>query len=218
MPSDTKRAETSTPATSTPATRTDGAAAASAPQRELSRAEVEAELHDRSDDINRRIDALEAEVSTAGTSIKEDLLGHPLVSLGGAALAGLAVGLLLGGWRRRRRKRRYARSHRALIDTYLDAVSREVRRAIGRGRTPEQAVREALRDRTPLIIQRTYEEDEQGAFREGFDLFIKTIFSWFVRSAVDTAAAKYVSGGESAFATTEDEGSSAVISAVSEET
>ncbi len=195
-----------------------------AQKRELSRAELEAELDVRSDGINRRVSALESEVSSTPQSVQayvaEYVFSNPWISLGGVALAGVALGLLLGGRRRKRRARRYRASHRALVDTYLDTVGEEVHRAVAKGRDAESAVRAALRERTPLVVHYAADEHEESALAQGVDLVGKTLLAWGVREAAARFASPYLpdGGAHDGRAHDDEGGSAAVISAVSEET
>lgn len=194
-------------------TKTTSASAVSTPKRKLTRNEIEAELDARSSAISRRVTAIEEEVSSTPASIQDYLLNNPWIGLGGALLAGVAVGLLVGGRQRKKRARRYQRSHRALVDTYLATVGEEVRRAIAKGRDAEAAVQEALRDRTPLVVHHAADENKRSSIREGADLIGKTMFAWTVRSLADQFARPYLPNGG---AGTEKHRSTEVISAVSE--
>lgn len=149
------------------------------------KADVKAEMHTRSESMGRRIDALEDEVTTAGLSLMQALKKRPLVSLGGAVLAGVALGLLLGGSKRRRA--RLESAHASLIKDYIDALSQDVRRAVDSGEEAGWAVRSALRDHVPLVVYRSDSsaEDSRGMLRSGFDLVAKTAFSLFVRDVID---------------------------------
>ncbi len=158
---------------------------------QLTEQELELELGRKSTDIDRRIQALEQEVSTTGTAIKsrfKDLRREkPLLLLGGTVATGLAIGPLFSG--RHKRKRR--RSHRKLIDQYVDVLAREVRHAAGKGKEADAAVRLALEDRVPLILYREEQaESKQGFLREVVDLALKTALGFAVKNALDIMASE----------------------------
>ena len=168
-------------------------------KKKLTKAEVQAELRDKSESITRRVDGLEAEAVTAQadaqTAIKDAFFSNPWVSIGGVALGGLAFGLLFGRWRKRRAKKRLASAHGALVEQYLDAVQRDVRRAVRAGDDTETAVYRTLHDRVPLVIYNSEPEeagDERGTARQALDLILKTGFSLLVKYVLDEAIAGQV--------------------------
>lgn len=95
-----------------------------------------------------RLHALRDEVSTTGSAVRDWIVDHPMASVGGMLATGLAVGLLFGGGSKRRRRK----THQALIDQYVDALSDEVRTAVKKGTDPEKALEKALHDRVPLVV------------------------------------------------------------------
>ncbi|WP_397547364.1 hypothetical protein ABUL39_02980 [Rhodothermus marinus] len=141
---------------------------ATTPEPELrpkSRAEVEAALQAKAQEIEADLEALQEEVRQLGRSFRAALWNHPLVSVGGSLVAGLLVGWVLGGLGRRRRPR-LSKTHRALVSAYLEALVAEARKAVRRGRDPEQAIRKALEERVPLIIvQENDNTSEKGVLR-----------------------------------------------------
>lgn len=148
------------------------------------KADVKAEMRTRSESMGRRMDALEDEVTGAGQSLMQALKRRPLVSLGGALLAGVAVGLLLGGSKSRRARLKSA--HASLVEDYVDALGKDVRRAVASGEEAGWAVRNALQDHVPLVIyQQGAEENSEGMLRSTFDLVAKTALSLFVRDFID---------------------------------
>lgn len=164
--------------------------------KQLTKAEVKAELHDRSESITRRLDGLEHEVTSTRSSVRDAIFSNPWVSIGGAALAGIGIGLLFGGSRTKKRRYDLDSAHGALVDEYLRALGEDVRRAVDWGDDPEVAVRRAFEDRTPLIVHRPPEAEasSQGFLRESLDLVLKTGFSLLVKYALDIAAVNLTPG------------------------
>ncbi len=185
-------------------------------KRELTKAEVKAALQRKQDAITQRIDAIEGEAQHTGVTLWERVKARPLVSVGAAAGVGLVVGLVFGG---RRDKDRYGlgRTHAALVDDYLDALRDDVRYRVSRGEETGEAIRTALQDRVPLIVQAGAVNGEaKGAVREGFDLFVKTMFSLLVKYAADALALQYLpEGSEARAAATNGDAAVAVSSATS---
>ena len=167
-------------------------------KKKLTKAEVQAELRDKSESMTRHVNGLEAEAvaaqADAQTAVKDAFFSNPWLGVGGAALGGLALGLLFGGLRKRRARKRLASAHGALVEQYLDAVQRDVRRAVRSGDDTHTAVYRALHDRVPLVIYNPEPEEgeERGTFRQALDLIIKTGFSLLVKYVLDEAIAGQV--------------------------
>ena len=118
------------------------------PHESSTKSEVEAKLHGTSEAIESRLAAIQEEVSTTGTALRNYLRQHPLASVGGSLL----VGLLIGWWLMGRGRRRLSRSHRRLLENYIDALREEVRDTVADGAEVGEAVQAALRNRAPLIV------------------------------------------------------------------
>lgn len=194
-------------------------------KRELTKAEVQAELQRKRESIEQRVGAIEGEAKSTGAAVQERaqaqwarVKAHPLESVGAAGAAGLVLGLLWD-WRRRRKHRdRYGlgRSHTALVDDYLDALRDDVRYRVASGEDVGEAVRRSLQDRVPLIVQAgAVDGERKGVLRESFDLFVRTLFTLFVKYAADTLALQYLPDGE-ARAAAAGNGTVAVTAAASE--
>jgi hypothetical protein len=67
-------------------------------------AEAEARLEAQSALIQARLDALQQEVMTTGDAVKQAVAENPWVSVGGGAAAGLVVGLVFGGSKKKRKQ------------------------------------------------------------------------------------------------------------------
>ena len=115
-------------------------------------ADVERELKQKKDQIEQRLEALQEEVSTVGPSLRDAVFKHPLVSVGGALLAGLLVGLIAGGKKRPKDAYGAKANHRALVDHYVGAIVEEARHRMADGQDADEAVRAALQERVPLIV------------------------------------------------------------------
>jgi len=148
-----------------------------------SRAELERQLEATTDLIKRRIDALGGEVQSLRSTIRDAIFDNPLLSVGAALAAGLVVGVVFGG--RKKDPFRTDAYQRALVEEYLDAVAREARQAVARGKEPGVAVREALRDRVPLIVLESGAGGSAGMLRQIFDLLLKSSVGFFMSSTLD---------------------------------
>lgn len=149
----------------------------------VSRSDLERQLEDTTTLIKQRIDALGDEAQSLRTTLRDALFDNPLLSVGGAVLAGLVVGWLLGG--RRKDPFRTEGRRRALVEEYIDAVVQEARQAVARGREPGVAVREALSDRVPLIVLEDLGGGSSGITRQIFDLLLKSSVGFFMSSTLD---------------------------------
>ena len=155
---------------------------------QLTEQELEIELRRKSEAIDRHVDGLEDEVTSTPAAIKQFAREHPLLMVGGTVAAGLCIGALFSG--RRKRKRR--RVHQKLIDQYVDVLSDEVRHISSKGERADAAVRRALEDRVPLILY-TESADEgksDGFFREAIDLILKTALGFAIKEGLDVMSSK----------------------------
>lgn len=135
---------------------------------------VEKELQLKESQIEQRISALQEEVASVAPTIRDALFKHPLVSVGGALLAGVVVGLIFGGTKRR--KPHFDGDHRALVDHYLDAVAEEARQRVVNGQDVDEAIYAALQDRVPLIVYETPEPDgKQGLLGSVMGLVLRQV-------------------------------------------
>ena len=155
---------------------------------DTSKTDLERQLADRKESIERRIDVLEDEIVSTPSAIKSSFLDHPIVGVAGAITAGVAVGLLISI--RRKHKSATLPFHQQLVEQYIDAVGDEVRRRTRRGKDAAEAVRESLRDRAPIIVysprvQDREEEEEPGFFGRVGDIALKTALGFVVKSAID---------------------------------
>lgn len=145
------------------------------PERALTRDEVEAQLKGTEASIDQHVEALEDEVSTLGTYVKERLLSHPLIGLGGALLGGLVIGWIFGGGRKGPSGAKAAEAAlRVLVNRYMQAVVQEAQAAIQSGTPPEEAVRAALLERMP-VVPAPVQEPEPGGFKKFFSLLGATL-------------------------------------------
>jgi hypothetical protein len=152
-----------------------------------SKADVESRLRQTAEAMSERMASIQEEVSTTGVSIRRWIVQHPVKSVGGMLAFGLAVGLLFGGGRSARRKRLDE-----LIDTYLNALRREVETAVDEGQEPGPALEKALRDRVPMVV------DRRGAapgdrsnwgrslLQEGAQIIFSTGMSLLAREAIES--------------------------------
>lgn len=160
------------------------------PQDTKTKSDLERELVERRESIERRIDVLEDEIASTPTAITSAIARHPLVGIAGAIAAGLAISLLLSV---RRRRSRGASVHQELVEKYIDYIGDDVKRKTRRGKSAAEAVRESLRDRAPVIFYSpTVGETAQprrGIFRQIGDVALTTALGFVVKTAVDFATA-----------------------------
>lgn len=162
-------------------------------ERLLNKRDLELQLEGKRADIDARIDALKNEIEGAGTDARRYLIEQPLKVVGGVLIAGVAVGLLMAGRKKRKSKRQLRKSHRALVERYAEALVQDVRFRLRRGDDEEKALRAAFRDRVPLIVVEgeTDAEVRHGMVREGLDLALKTALGFAVKVLVDRLTAQF---------------------------
>lgn len=156
-------------------------------ERLLTKHDLERQLEGKRADIDARIDALKTEIEDAGNDARRYLVEQPLKVAAGVLAAGVVIGLLFAGKRRRKSKRQLRESHRHLIERYADALVQDVRVRLHRGDDEEKALRAAFKDRMPLIVVEgeTEAEARRGMIREGVDLALKTALGFAVKVLVD---------------------------------
>ena len=143
-------------------------------KKKLTKEAVEKELQLKENQIEQRISVLQQEVASVAPTIRDALFNHPLVSIGGALLAGLVVGLIGGA--KKRRNTASGLSHRALVDHYVDAVAEEARHRVVNGQDIDDAVYAALKDRVPLIVYETPQtEEKQGLINSVVSLVLRQV-------------------------------------------
>ena len=157
------------------------------------KADVESRLHQTAEAMSDRMASIQEEVASTGVSVRDWIVQNPLKSVGGMLAAGLAVGVLFGGSRSRRRK-----EHAALIDTYLEVLREEAETAVEEGEEPGPALEKALRDRVPLVVynRRSGRGDARprggwvrNLFREGAEILFSTGLSLLAREAIEALLA-----------------------------
>jgi len=152
------------------------------------KADVESRLRQTAEAMSDRLSSIREEVSSTGVSIRDWIVRNPEKSVGGMLAAGLAVGLLFGGSRSKRR-----REHRELIDTYLDALREEAETAVEEGEEPGPALEKALRDRVPLVVYSRKGEHGRGQsgwgrhlLQESAEIIFSTGMSLLAREVIES--------------------------------
>jgi hypothetical protein len=146
-------------------------------QRQLTKAELEAQLAGKQADIEARLEALKGEAEGAAEDAQKIVSANPYLIAGGAAVLGILAGWYFTGRRRRKRERRLARAHNLLVEKYMDALSAVVQVELGRGKNIEDAIRSAMRNHLPLIVVEsgdTTERDDDGVLKNVFTFVLKT--------------------------------------------
>lgn len=77
---------------------------------------IASKLKQKEEEINQRIEALQNEVSSTGSDVKHYLKTNPWVGLAGSVIAGVVVGLIVGGKSEKTRKKEK-------FDAYADQLS-----------------------------------------------------------------------------------------------
>lgn len=122
------------------------------------REDVEARLRDTAEEMSGRIASLQDELSSSGTSLRDWVMENPWKSVGGMLVAGVAVGALFGGRKKRRPE------HAELLDEYVDALRAEMEEAVAAGETPSGALERTLRGRVPVVVLEQAKEKESSGF------------------------------------------------------
>lgn len=163
-------------------------------ERKLTKAELEAQLSGKQADIEARLDALKDEMTSAGEDVQKFVVSRPQMIAGGALVAGLVLGWYITGRRRRRRKRVMARSHNALVEHYMDALSGVVRMELSSGKNIDEAIRMAMANHLPLIIVEPGDmadrEESGGVVKDTFSFLLKTALGFASKVLIDQVQAR----------------------------
>lgn len=158
---------------------------------EANKADVESRLRETAEAMSDRMASIQEEVSSTGVSVRDWIVENPVKSVGGMLATGLAVGVLFGGNKSRRRRR-----HAELIDTYLEALREEVETAVDEGDEPGPALEKALRDRVPLVVYSRSDGETSGTsgnewsfLREGAEIIFSTGLSLLAREVIESMLA-----------------------------
>lgn len=120
-----------------------------------SREAVASRLKQKEDEINRRIEALQGEMTSTGADVRQYLKSNPWVAVAGSVAAGLLVGLIAG-------KKSTKTRQKELVDTY---VERLIEAARDNGATEQEVgalLREAMRSAMPPPAQEAYAKPKSG--------------------------------------------------------
>jgi ElaB/YqjD/DUF883 family membrane-anchored ribosome-binding protein len=117
-------------------------------QTRLTKAEVEAQLESASRSIAERLTSIQSEITSAGRAVKESLTENPWISVAATLVAGIVIGrMLAGGKRRKRSRRKVPKDVRALVvQTFEEAAAR--------GIEPNDAVGQVLDRLVPSVDER----------------------------------------------------------------
>lgn len=154
----------------------------------LTKAELEAQLKAKEEDIQARVDALRNEVESAGDDARQFVITKPQLIAGGALVGGLLIGWYLTGRSRRKRERRMARSHNALVERYMHALSGVVRLELANGKNLDDAIHGAMRNHLPLIVVEPGAGEDPangGIIRDTFSFFLKTALGFASKVLMD---------------------------------
>lgn len=159
---------------------------------ESSREKVEAQLRETADAMSDRFSSLEDEISSSSTELRDWIVQNPWKSIGGMLVTGVAVGALFGGQQSRRSR------HADLLNQYTEALRAEVDEAVASGKSPGEALEEALRNQAPLVVYEQSQEGEsdRGLFRQAIGFMLHTAFREairkFARSFLENSAAEEI--------------------------
>lgn len=157
-------------------------------EQEDNRSSIQRELNAKEAQIKRRIDDLESELVSTPAALKSAVTNHPLIGVGAAIAVGLVISLMLRG--RRRNPSDSSPAHQQLVEGYIEAIARDVRKNVRRGKDPEDAIRKSLRGRAPVIlyapsVHSEVSEDTRGVTRRTFDLALKSVLALAAKTSVD---------------------------------
>ncbi len=149
--------------------------------------ELRAALDARTEQIGRRVEAIQDEVARVPGEVRDAIKQNPLVSLGGSLAGGLLVGLLIGGIGKR--KSRIPAAHQSLVAEYLDALGDDVKHAIKKGEDVGKAIKRTVGKHTPLVIVAGGDDgivkSKNHYLRAGLDMAFKTMLGFGVKMALD---------------------------------
>lgn len=148
---------------------------------------LQAALAAREDSLSRRVDGIKSEANALPAVIRSNIYSNPIVSVGGSLLAGAVTGLLLGGIGKGGKKTA-AEHHRALTNSYVEAIARDARTLVGKGEDVADAIHKTLGKRMPLVIvEGSAGQTAQGVFASSLDVLLKTAIGFGAKILMDKA-------------------------------
>lgn len=111
------------------------------------KAELEAKLKAKGEEISGRFDALESRIPGSGSKVGSVLLNKRSAKVGLAIGAGFLVGVFVLGRRRRSSGIDFGEE----LDHLSDRLGSEIARRLSRGMSPDDAARNALEDVPPVV-------------------------------------------------------------------
>lgn len=154
------------------------------------KAQVKAKLAEREASMARRYNGFQGGVEDMSKTVQEDLLGNPLIKLGGVMLAGVIVGLILG---KRKNKSLYAglsASAKPIVDQYIH-VLRDA--AVSSGVSEEkvrEVVLEALQNRVPILVENSSAPPSSGLLRSLLRGVMRTAVPFAIQAGLNHLADK----------------------------
>ena len=124
-------------------------------QKTSSREAVASRLKQKEEEINRRIEALQGEMTSTGADVRQYLKKNPWIAVAGSVAAGVLVGLIAG-------KKSAKTQQKELVDTYIERL---IEAARDNGATEQEVgalLREAMRSSMPPPAQQAYNTPKSG--------------------------------------------------------
>lgn len=135
------------------------------------KAEIKEQLDSRKKAIEQRIETLQGEVENLGPSMVGRLLKNPVVSMGAMVMAGLAVGWLVGG--RKKKSSSHASVKDSLLQEHLDRTLKEIQRRVSKGEDFENALHSALAERPLVIYETQHKSSSKGVISKSLSMLLQ---------------------------------------------
>ncbi len=154
-------------------------------QKTSSREAVASRLKQKEDEINRRIEALQGEMTSTGADVRAYLKTNPWIAVAGSVAAGILVGLIAG-------KKSAKTRQNELVDTYIERL---IEAARDNGATEQEVgalLREAMRNSMPPQAHEAHASPKSGGLTGklmgiGLDMAMgfakKSLFNFLVEKA-----------------------------------
>ena len=152
--------------------------------------EAASRLRAKEEEINRRFEALQDEVNQTKEDVFDFVKANPWLGICGTAMAGIVVGLLIGGKSQKTKRKE-------MVDSYVRGLSEMARNS---GINEEQVgvvLREALRDAAPQFAYPVHKKKSAGMTGKLFGVVADVALGYLSKTLMSAVEAQ-LSSKESA--------------------
>lgn len=166
-------------------------------QKVSNRDAVASRLKEKEEQISRRIEALQGEMTSTGADVKDYLKKNPWIGVAGSVFAGIVVGLIAG-------KKSAKTKQNELVDTYIKRLADAAHATGASEREVSTILREALHETMPPAASYKPKSKSSGLSGKLFGLAMDVAMGFAKKSLVNFLNDKAVTSPGSENRNTDD--------------